>query len=209
MTRSARRFLSVARGVPVLVLTAFGLAAAFVGVVTASLAGSALGDPGGWRGVAIAVGLVGVVVGVATVALVDPDSGAALVGLLSLGPIGLGAWSYVDHGAVRVWEDRTGPVGLALVVVVAAGAAVLGLQRPGVGGTFLVLVTVVPAVLAVAGAGAGWAAEVILALIPSPLLVAGGLLLAAAYGARHGERSARTRRSPAPRVPPAIGPHPA
>lgn len=209
MVRSARRFLSVARGVPVLVLTAFGLAAAFVGVVTAAVAGSALGDPGGWLGVGIAVGLVGVVVGVALVALVDPDSGAALVGLLALCSVGLGVWSYADHGALRAWEDRTGPVTLVLVVVTAAGAAVLGLQRPGVAGAFLVLVTVVPPALAVAGAGAGWAGEVILALIPSPLLAAGGLFLVAAYGARHGERGARSPGPRAPGVPPVVGPRPA
>lgn len=213
MTHATRRFLTVARAVPVLVLTAFAVAGAFVGAVMLGLAGSFLGDPGGWRGLALAAGVVALVLGLAVLALLDPDSGSALVGLLALGPIALGVWSFLDRTGLRAWEDRTGPVTLVLVVVAASGAAVLGLQRPSVGGGFLLLVTVVPAGLAVAGAGAGWAAAVILALIPAPLVVAGGLFLLAAYGAWHEEGTARRRRTRhaprTPRVPPLAGPRPA
>nr|WP_297428478.1 hypothetical protein [uncultured Actinotalea sp.] len=190
----ARRAPTVSREVPVLVLTAFLVAAAFIGFVSLFVVGSALTDPGGWRGAALAAGYAVVVLGLAALAFLVPDTAAALIGLLSLAPVGLGAWALVDHAALRSWEDGLGPVSLVLVVVVAAGAAVLGLQHPAVGGGFLLLVTLLPTALGTAGAGAGWAPELMIAVIQLPLVAAGVLYLVAAYGATH--RVARVPRAP-------------
>lgn len=194
MRSPAERLLPVVREAPVLVLVAFGIAAAFIGFVSLFVVGYAVTDPGGWRGIGFAVGYVVVLLGLASLAFFLPDSAAALLGLLSLGPVGFGLWALVDHAAMRSWEDGIGPVSLVLVVVVATGAAVLGLQRPTAGGGFLLLVTLLPTALGVAGAGAGWAPELMIGVVVVPLVAAGVLFLVAAYVAAHGAR--RVPRSP-------------
>ncbi|MBC7290835.1 MAG: hypothetical protein H5T83_05805 [Actinotalea sp.] len=191
MAGRLRRLSLLTRDVPVLVVTAFGLAVTYISLVSLFVVGLVLTDPGGWTGLGIALGYALLLLGLAALALFRPLTAAVGVSLLSLGPLGLAAWTLLDHTAMRGWEDGVGPVGLALTMVAASGAAVIGLQRPAAGGAFLLLVTVVPAALAVGGAGAGWASELMIGFITAPLAVAGGIFVVAAYEAAH----------PGPRLP--------
>ncbi|HET9997486.1 MAG TPA: hypothetical protein VFQ17_08235 [Nocardioides sp.] len=171
-------------------LVGFLLGSGFVGLVVLFVSGAALTDPGGWRGVGLTVAWLLPLVGLSSLALLHPRSAIPVLAVLTLLPVGFGAWNVMDHDSVRGWEDSHGPVSLVLLVGVAAGLVVLGLSRPGVAGMLLLIATLVPTVLGMVGAGGDWPHELSINLVAAPLVATGVLFVVAA------KRPNRTPESP-------------
>lgn len=183
------RLMTTARGVGVLAWVGFGIGAGFLGLAALMVAGSAVSDPGGWRGIGFAVALLLVMGALAVLALLRPAPALPVLTVLTLLPVGFGVWSLVAYDSARDWENNNGPISLVFLVVVAAGLIVLGLTRPREAGVLLLIATVAPAVLAMIGAGSEWFMPLSIALVSLPLVIAGVLYLAA------GASAARSRAS--------------
>ena len=171
-------------------LVGFLIGSGFIGLIVLFVAGSALSDPGGWRGVALTATWLLPLAGLSWLALVRPTGAVGVLTVLTLLPLGFGVWNLVDHDGVRGWEDSHGPVSLVLLVTLAAGLVVLGYARPMVAGVLLLVATLVPAVLGVVGAGDDRLRELSINVVVAPLVATGVLYVVA--GTR------RSRRRPAP-----------
>lgn len=160
------------------VLTGFVVGAAFVGLAALFVAGSAFADPGGWAAVGMTAAWLVPLVALVALAFWRPRQSVPVLVVAALLPLALGAWSLVDPAAARDWENRVGPVGLVVLLVVGAGLVTLGLSRPGLAGAVLLVVTVVPPLLAALAPGDGRGAPLSLALLTLPLVVTAVLYLA-------------------------------
>lgn len=177
-SRASRRAL----GGPV--LTGLVVGAAFVGLAALFVAGSAFADPGGWSAVGMTAAWLVPLVALVALAFWRPRQSVPVLVVAALLPLALGTWSLVDPTAARDWENRVGPVGLVVLLVVGAGLVTLGLSRPGLAGAVLLVVTVVPPLLAALAPGAGRGAPLSLGLLTLPLVVSAVLYLVAGTRAR-------------------------
>lgn len=181
------------RGVGTVTWVAFGISASFLGLIVLVVAGYALTDPGGWRGFGLTVVWLVPLAGLAVLGLLRPSAAVPTLAVLTLLPLGFGAWSLVDFEGAHDWEDGVGPISLVLLVVVAAGLVTLGLSRPTVAGALLLVATVGPVLLAMVGAGSDWrvaVATVPFAITGALFLVAGAQSPGAARGKEHRRASA-------------------
>ena len=165
-------------------LPGFVVGAAFVGLAALFVAGSALSDPGGWAAVGMTAAWLVPLVALVVLAFWRPRQAVPVLVVAALLPLAFGAWSLVDPTAARDWENRVGPVGLVVLLVVSAGLVTLGLSRPVLAGAVLLVVTVVPPLLAALAPGTGRGEPLSLALLTLPLVVAAVLYLVAGTRAR-------------------------
>ena len=180
MTALMDRVVSTTRGVSVLGWVGFGIGAMFVGFIALFVAGETLVDPGGWQGVGLTAAWLLPMLALAVLALLRPAAAVPVLAVATLLPLGFGVWSLLDYEGARGWEDSHGPLGLLLLLVVAAGLVVLGLARPWEAGVLLLVATVGPALLTMVGAGSDWLEPMSIAFITGPLVAAGVLFLLAA-----------------------------
>lgn len=101
----------------------------FVALAVLMVVGSALADPGGLTGAAVALGVLVPLLLLCAWALLRPAAAVVGLAVLALAPVGFGVWQLLDHSAAWDFEERNGPVSLVLAVLVAAPAVVLGLSR--------------------------------------------------------------------------------
>lgn len=163
-------------------LVGFVVGAAFVGLAALFVAGSAFTDPGGWAAVGMTAAWLVPLAALVVLAFWRPRQAVPVLGVAALIPLAFGAWSLVDPAAARDWENRVGPVGLVVLLVVSAGLLTLGLSRPVLAGVVLLVVTVVPPLLAALAPGAAGEAPLSVTLLTLPLVLSAVLYLVA--GAR-------------------------
>lgn len=174
-----QRWTELASTTSVLVWVGFAVTVSFLGFAGFMIAGYALTDPGGWIGLGLTALWVVPALGLVALAFYRPDTAVQVLVAASLAPIGFAVWSLLDYGGARGWEDRTGPVGLVLILAVGLPLAVEGLSRPTSAGLLMVAITGLPLVLSVIGAGSEWAVAMSIGLLSAPVLIGGVLYLVA------------------------------
>jgi hypothetical protein len=174
-------------GARVLRLVGVGIMAVFGLVATAFVVGSALQDPGGAAGAALAAAYLVPLAVLVGVALAWPRVGSWVLGGAALGVVGLYAWfALVPEWWREVMDDR-GPIVAVAGIIVAVSLGALGVRRTGVAGALLValgaLCYLVPLVLSREdGAEAGAPSLMVSAgIVIVPSVLAGVLLLLSAW----------------------------
>ena len=160
-------------------VAAFTVMAVFVGFVALMVIGETLVDPGGWKAVGITAAWLGPLVLLCLMARAWPDLALPVLAVAVCVPVGFGVLQLLDYERWQAWEDRTGPVSLMLIVVVAAALAVEGLTHPAAAGALTVTIVVAPTVLAMIGAGDGWVRPLSISVLLMPVLASGVLFLLA------------------------------
>jgi hypothetical protein len=164
-------------------MAVFGLLA------TAFVVGSAMQDPGGAAGAALAGAYLVPLAVLVGVALAWPRVGTWVLGVAAVGVVGLYAWFALDSQWWREVLDDRGPILAVAGIVVAVSLGALGVRRAGVAGALLVamgaLCYLVPLVLSREGgaeaAGGGPALMVSAGIVIVPSVLAGLLLLLSAW----------------------------
>lgn len=166
----------------------FAVMAAFAGFVGLILVGYTIADVGGWEAVGL-VTLVGLPLGLlCLLAWFRPSLAVPVLGVAALAPITFGVMSLLDYDRWSAWEDQHGPLGLVLLIAVAAPLAVLGLSRPTAAGSLMLAAALVPVLLSTIGAGADWGRPLSIGLVIVPVVVSAVLfLLAGRQGAHRNE----------------------
>ena len=174
-------------GARVLRLVGVGIMAVFGLVATAFVVGSALQDPGGAAGAALAGAYLVPLAVLVAVALAWPRVGVWVLGGAALGVVGLYAWFALDPEWWREVMDDRGPIVAVAGIIVAVSLGALGVRRTGVAGALLVafgaLCYLVPLVLSrEGGAEAGGPSLTVSAgIVIVPSVLAGLLLLLSAW----------------------------
>ncbi len=196
MTGFRQRLTQISSTAPTLAWVSFAVTLSFVALATLMIVGTAFTDPGGWTGVGLTAAWLVPTLALTALAFYRPVTALWVLAVAATIPVAFGMWALLDYPAMSGWEDRTGPVSLVLLLVVALPLGVAGLSRPGPAGALLTLATVVPWLLAVVGAGSEWGRALSIGLVSVPLLAAGVLDLVAARhrpasGAHRAPRTAR------------------
>jgi len=173
----------------VLRLVGVGIMAVFGLLATAFVVGSAMQDPGGAAGAALAGAYLVPLAVLVAVALAWPRVGTWVLGVAAVGVVGLYAWFALDSQWWREVMDDRGPILAVAGIVVAVSLGALGARRAGVAGALLVamgaLCYLVPLVLSreggAAAAGGGPALMVSAGIVIVPSVLAGLLLLLSAW----------------------------
>lgn len=176
-------------GARVLRLVGVGIMAVFGLVATAFVVGSALQDPGGAAGAALAAAYLVPLAVLVGVALAWPRVGSWVLGGAALGVVGLYAWFALDPEWWREVMDDRGPIVAVAGIIVAVSLGALGVRRTGVAGALLValgaLCYLVPLVLSREGSaeagGGGPSLMVSAGIVIVPSVLAGLLLLLSAW----------------------------
>ena len=157
-------------------LTGFWLVVGVTGFFGLFVVGEMAGDPGGWTAVWLIAACVLPLAACCLVAWRWPVAGTWLLAVLTAALLAVDVWVAISPGALREFEDRTGPVQAVAVFAVGAAVAVLGLRRTRVAGILLVLLGAGAWVSGIGGVGGGAA----LAIVGAPLLLGGVLYLVSA-----------------------------
>ena len=157
-------------------LTGFWLVAGVTGFFGLFVVGETASDPGGWTAVWLIAACVVPLAVCCLLAWRRPDAGTWLLAVLTAALLAVDVWVAISPGALRDFEDRTGPVQAVAIFAVAAAVAVLGLRRTRVAGIMLVLLGAGAWVSGIGGVGGGAA----LAIVGGPLLLGGVLYLVSA-----------------------------
>jgi hypothetical protein len=175
-------------GARLLRLVGVGIMAVFGLVATAFVVGSAMQDPGGAAGAALAGAYLVPLAVLVGVALAWPRVGSWVLGVAALGVVGLYAWFALDPEWWREVMDDRGPLVAVAGIIVAVSLGALGVRRTGVAGALLValgtLCYLVPLVLSREGgaeAGGGPSLMVSAGIVIVPSVLAGLLLLLSAW----------------------------
>lgn len=145
-------------------------------LVLAVLALDALTDPGGGRGLGLAIVVVTPALALAALTRRTPDLAARVIGAI----VGVYAVASVAAVVQHDWLEelaRHGPVQLAVLIVLLVPIGVLAFARPRAAGLALLAVTLTPVVLDVAVRTAG---RPLLVVLVGPLLACAVILLTAA-----------------------------
>ena len=157
-------------------LTGFWLVAGIAGFFGLFVLGELAGDPGGWTAVWLIAACVVPLAACCLLAWRRPDAGTWLLAVLTAALLAVDVWVAISPGALRDFEDRTGPVQAVAILAVAAAVAVLGLRRTRVAAVMLVLLGAGAWVSGIGGIGGGAA----LAIVGGPVLLGGVLYLVSA-----------------------------
>ena len=138
------------------------------------IAGEAMSDPGGLRG----VGLVALwslpLAALAVFAWQRPAQATTLLQILTAVVVVVGVWYASDSEAWRSFEDDHGPVRAIGVFVLMLPMALVGWRRPRVAGLMLLIVGLVPAVAASVTGRAGFNTTLVIGV---PCMIDGILYL--------------------------------
>jgi hypothetical protein len=173
----------------VLRLVGVGIMAVFGLLATAFVVGSAMQDPGGAAGAALAGAFLVPLAVLVGVALAWPRVGTWVLGVATLGVVGLYAWFALDSEWWREVMDDRGPIVAVAGIAVAVSLGALGVHRARVAGALLVafgaLCYLVPLALSRSGgaeaAGGGPSLMVSAGIVVVPSVLAGLLLLLSAW----------------------------
>lgn len=173
----------------VLRLVGMGIMAVFGLLATAFVVGSAMQDPGGAAGAALAGAYLVPLAVLVAVALAWPQVGTWVLGVAALGVVGLYAWFALDSEWWREVMDDRGPIVTVAGIVVAVSLGALGVHRARVAGALLValgaLCYLVPLALSRSGGaeagGGGPSLMVSAGIVVVPSVLAGLLLLLSAW----------------------------
>jgi MFS family permease len=157
-------------------LTGFWVVAGIAGFFGLFVVGEMASDPGGWAAVWLIAAYTVPLAACCFLAWRRPDAGAWVLAILTAALLAVDVWVAISPGALRDFEDRTGPVQAVAIFAVAAAVAVLGLAWTRVAGTLLVLLGAGAWVSGIGGVGGGAA----LAIVGGPVLLGGVLYLTSA-----------------------------
>lgn len=180
MTGFRQRLAQISATAPTLAWVSFAVALSFAALATLMIVGYAFTDPGGWTAVGLTAAWVLPAIALTALAFYRPTTALWVLAAATLVPLGFGLWSLLEYEAVRGWEDRTGPVSLMVLIVLALPLTVAGLSRPRPAGALLTIATLTPWLLAVLGAGSDWVRALSIGLVSLPFVAAGVLDLLAA-----------------------------
>lgn len=140
------------------------------------LAGEALSDPGGWRGLALVASWFVPVACIGLLAWYKPAWGRPFVEASTVAAIGLSVWAALDP-TIRELEDLHGPFVFVACYVAAVVAAALGHARPREAGILLLLLGVIPAAVTTLPVGGSAPGRIAFYVLAVPLVTAGVLYL--------------------------------
>jgi len=155
---------------------------------------SAMEDPGGWEGAALAAAWVVPIAALGALAWFWPRVATVVLGVIVVGVFGLFVWSGLHMDWWHTFEDDHGPIRSLVLFATIVPVALLGWRRPLIAAGLLggcMLAVVALAVLY----GSGIGASILMAVAPA-LVTAVLYVMAASLGSSQGPQPGRAPSMP-------------